>query len=81
MAELKNKWQEWTNKPKGGDQCDRGVDGRGGMEINFRSPTLPMVMHAPLPSQRQGSKRACNLSVSSHPRVLNGRIGRDRGGQ
>jgi hypothetical protein len=48
------------------------------MEINSRSPLQPMTIDAPLPSQRQGSERACNLSVSSHLRVPNYRIGRDR---
>jgi hypothetical protein len=56
------------------------MEGRGGMEINslFLPPPL-MAFDAPLPSQRPGSKRACNLSVSSRPRVPNYMIGRDRG--
>jgi hypothetical protein len=45
----------------------------------FLLPPLPMANDALLPSQRQGSKRACNLSVSSCPRVPNYTIGRNRG--
>ncbi len=45
----------------------------------FPLPPPPMTIDAPLPSQRQGSKRAHNLSVSSCPRVPNYTIGRDSG--
>jgi hypothetical protein len=45
----------------------------------FPLPPLPMAIDATLPSQRQDSKRACNLSGFSHPRVPNYTIGRDRG--
>jgi hypothetical protein len=55
------------------------MEGRGGMEINSCSPPPPTAIDAPLPSRRRGSKRAHNLSVSSHPRVPNYTIGRDRG--
>jgi hypothetical protein len=55
------------------------MEGRGGMGINSFSLPCQMAIDAPLPSQRQGSKRACNLSVSSHPRVPNYTIGRHRG--
>jgi hypothetical protein len=55
------------------------IEGSGGMEIIFFSPPLPKEMNAPLPSQRQGSKRACNLIVSSRSRVTTYLIGRDRG--
>jgi hypothetical protein len=66
--------------PKGGNQCVVGLEGRGGIKINSCSPPPPTAMNAPLPSQRQGSERACNLSVSSRPRVPNYTIalGRDR---
>jgi hypothetical protein len=39
---------------------------------------MPMVVIALLPFQRQGSKRACNLSDSSCPRDLGYKIGKDR---
>jgi hypothetical protein len=45
----------------------------------FPLPPLLMAIDAPLSSQRRGSKRARNLSVSSRPRVPNYMIGRDRG--
>jgi hypothetical protein len=56
-----------------------GMEGRGGMDINLQSPPPPIAMNALLLSQRQGSKRACNLIDSSHPRVPNYVVGRDRG--
>jgi hypothetical protein len=57
-----------------------GVEGIGGMEINSCSPPPPWRLM--LPCQAKGkasSKRACNLSVSSRPRVPNYKIGQDRG--
>ncbi len=62
-----------------GDQfvCEDGWQRRDGNK--FPLPSQPKAMKAPLSSRRQGSKRAHNLSVSSHPRVPNYTIGRDRG--
>ena len=51
--------------PKKGISAFLKMEGRGGMEINSRSPPPLMAIDAPLPSQRQGSsKRANNLSDS-----------------
>ena len=46
--------------PKKGIGVFLKMKGRGGMEINSHSPP-PMAIDAPLPSRRQGSKRARNL--------------------
>jgi len=78
-AELKINEEGVPINPMEGISEFVGMEGRGGMEINSRSPPPPMAIDAPLPSQRQGSKRAHNLSVSSHPRVPNYTIGWDRG--
>jgi hypothetical protein len=62
-----------------GDQfvCKDGGQRRDGNK--FPLPPQPKAMKAPLPSQRQGSNRAHNLSVSSRPIVPSYMIGRDRG--
>jgi hypothetical protein len=70
MVELKINEEGVPINPMEGISEFLEMEGRGGP---------PMAFDAPLPSQRQGSKRTCNLSVSSHPKVPNYRIGRDRG--
>jgi hypothetical protein len=78
-AELKINEEGVPINPMEGISKFLEMEGRGGMEMNSRSPPPPMEIDAPLPSQRQGSKRAHSLSVSSHPRVPNNTMGRDRG--
>jgi hypothetical protein len=80
MEELKKNGKDGLINPMEGISVFVGMEGKGEMEIKFHCPPPPpMAMNAPLPSRRQGSKRACNLIVSSHPRVPNYMIGRDRG--
>jgi hypothetical protein len=79
MAELKINEEGVPINPMEGISEFLEMEGRGGMEINSHSPPPPMAIDALLPSRRQGSKRACNLSVSSRLRVHNYTIGRDRG--
>ncbi len=79
MAELKINEEGVPINPMEGISEFLEMEGKGGMEMNSHSPPPPMAIDALLPSQRKDSKRARNLSVSSHPRVSNYTIGRNRG--